>query len=201
MAALFAKHRAAPRTVERTRAAERDRAQREDLLRFQVSELDAARLRPGEEEALRAERQRLQHAERFASGLAEVAAPARRRGAVGDRRVSRAPAASSRDLARLDPALRRRRRRPGRGAPRSSRTRCIALRALRDRVQRASRDGWRRSTTASTRSPASSASTATPTRRCSRFRDEAAAELDRLAAPRGAARRAGARARRASGPS
>src|SRR5687767_10989645 len=36
---LFAKFRAAREEVERTRGAERDRAQREDLLRFQVSEL------------------------------------------------------------------------------------------------------------------------------------------------------------------
>src|SRR5206468_2665075 len=68
VATLFAKHRAALEAVERTRTAERDRAQREDLLRFQVSELDAARLRVGEEEELRGERQHLQHAERFASG-------------------------------------------------------------------------------------------------------------------------------------
>src|SRR5213592_966599 len=49
-AALFAKHREAREDLERRRGAGRDRAQREDLLRFQVSELDAARLRPGEEE-------------------------------------------------------------------------------------------------------------------------------------------------------
>jgi DNA repair protein RecN (Recombination protein N) len=44
------------------------------VLRFQVAELDAARLRVGEEDELRAERRRLQHLERFATGLAEVAA-------------------------------------------------------------------------------------------------------------------------------
>src|SRR5438874_2908238 len=43
-AALFAKHREARDDLERRRGAGRDRAQREDLLRFQVSELDAARL-------------------------------------------------------------------------------------------------------------------------------------------------------------
>src|SRR5438876_3398372 len=69
---LFTKHRTALEDVERTRVAERDRAQREDLLRFQVSELDAARLRPGEEEELRSERRRLQYTERFMSGLVEV---------------------------------------------------------------------------------------------------------------------------------
>src|SRR6059036_3182981 len=64
---LFAKHRAAGAELERARAAERDRVQREDLLRLQVSELDAARLRPGEEDELRVERRRLQHAERLSA--------------------------------------------------------------------------------------------------------------------------------------
>ena len=71
---LFAKHRAARAEIDRTRETERDRAQREDLLRFQVSELDAARLRPGEEEELRAERRRLQHAERLTAALTEAGA-------------------------------------------------------------------------------------------------------------------------------
>src|SRR5947209_5555102 len=48
VAGLVAKFREARAEAERTRAAERDRAQREDLLRFQLSELDAARLRPRE---------------------------------------------------------------------------------------------------------------------------------------------------------
>src|SRR5262249_39771535 len=73
-ASALAKLREAAADVERRRGAGRDRAQREDLLRFQVSELDAARLRPGEEEELRTERRRLQHAERFAAGLHEVGA-------------------------------------------------------------------------------------------------------------------------------
>src|SRR5437762_1488040 len=106
VAALFGKHRAALDDVERTRIAERDRAQREAVLRFQVSELDAARLRPGEEDALRAERQRLQHAERFATGLAEVAAllAEEEPSAVG--RLAQARRIV-RDLARLDPAFER----------------------------------------------------------------------------------------------
>ncbi|HWI64221.1 MAG TPA: DNA repair protein RecN [Symbiobacteriaceae bacterium] len=41
---------------------ERDRARKEDLLRFQVEELKAARLKPGEEEELEQERQILSHA-------------------------------------------------------------------------------------------------------------------------------------------
>jgi len=72
--ALYAKHRAARAEAELMRGAVRDRAQREDLLRFQVGELDAARLRVGEKEELRAELRRVQHAERFTAGLAEAAA-------------------------------------------------------------------------------------------------------------------------------
>jgi DNA repair protein RecN (Recombination protein N) len=104
VAALFTKHRAALDEVERTRAADRDRAQREDLLRFQVAELAAARLRDGEEAELRAERQRVQHAERFGTGLNELS------GLLGeDEHAVTAGLARARrivgDLARLDPAF------------------------------------------------------------------------------------------------
>jgi DNA repair protein RecN (Recombination protein N) len=101
---LFAKHRAARAEVERARSAERDRAQREDLLRFQLSELDGANVRPGEEEELRAERRRIQHAERLAAGLAEAGA---RLGEDEDSAMSRLhrTARLLRDLARLDAAF------------------------------------------------------------------------------------------------
>ena len=102
VAELHAKYREASAAVERTRGAERDRAQREDLLRFQVSELDAARLREGEEEELRAERRRLQHAERFTTGVAEVVALLDEDDASALSRVDRAARILS-DLARLDP--------------------------------------------------------------------------------------------------
>jgi DNA repair protein RecN (Recombination protein N) len=102
--ALFAKYRAALEAVDRTRSAERDRAQREDLLRFQVSELDAARLRAGEEEELRAERQRLQHAERFATGLAEVTGLLAEEEPSAMGRLARARRVVA-DLTRLDPAF------------------------------------------------------------------------------------------------
>ncbi|MBI2016371.1 MAG: AAA family ATPase, partial [Candidatus Rokubacteria bacterium] len=103
VAGLHAKHREARAALERTRAAERDRAQREDLLRFQLSELDAARLRPGEEEELRAERRRLQHAGKLQAGLAEAAAllDAERDSALA--RIDRA-ARALQDLGRIDPA-------------------------------------------------------------------------------------------------
>src|SRR5207247_1317963 len=103
-AALFAKHREAREDLERRRGAGRDRAQREDLLRFQVSELDAARLRPGEEEDLRTERRRLQHAERFAAGLEEVGELLQVDAASAAARLARATRVLT-DLGRLDPAF------------------------------------------------------------------------------------------------
>jgi DNA repair protein RecN (Recombination protein N) len=104
VANLVANFRAARAEVERMRAAERDRAQREDLLRFQLSELDAARLRPGEEEELRQERRRLQHADKLAAGLAEVAALLDDDRDSATARLHRAARVLD-DLARLDPAF------------------------------------------------------------------------------------------------
>lgn len=72
VAALHAGWQAAREALAGVQGLARDRAQREDLLRFQVGELDAARLRPGEADELRVERRRLQHAERFLAGLAEA---------------------------------------------------------------------------------------------------------------------------------
>ena len=102
VADLVAKYRAARDEVERARASERGRAQREDLLRFQVGELDAARLRPGEEEALRAERRRLQNAERLAGGLASVQALLDEDAEAVASRLAQAVRLLQ-DLARLDP--------------------------------------------------------------------------------------------------
>jgi DNA repair protein RecN (Recombination protein N) len=101
---LFAKHRAAEAELERTRAVERDRAQREDLLRLQLSELEAARLRVGEEDELRLERRRLQHAERLSAGLAEASALLNDEDSSAMSRLHRA-ARLLRDLARLDPSF------------------------------------------------------------------------------------------------
>ncbi len=104
LAALHAEYRAAAEELERLRGADRDRAQREDLLRFQVSELDAARLRVGEEEELRAERRRWQHAERFGSGLAEVTQLLLEDRDAAAGRVARAARVLG-DLGRLDGAF------------------------------------------------------------------------------------------------
>src|SRR3989441_1144899 len=104
VAGLVAKFRAARAEAERMRAAERDRAQREDLLRFQLSELDGARLRPGEEEELRQERRRRQHADKLTAGLAVVATLLDDDRDSATARLHRA-ARGLGDLARLDPAF------------------------------------------------------------------------------------------------
>src|SRR5438093_7887017 len=103
-ATLYAKHIEARAELERHRGAGRDRAQREDLLRFQVGELDAARLRAGEEDELRTERRRLQHAERFAAGLEEVGALLQEDAASAVARLARAGRVLT-DLGRPDPAF------------------------------------------------------------------------------------------------
>ncbi|HMC93679.1 MAG TPA: DNA repair protein RecN [Polyangia bacterium] len=79
-------------------------SEREDLLRFQLTELEAARPTPGEDEALTAERERLKGAERFfaatASGEETLYA--------GDGAVAERVAGVLRDLtplAALDPTL------------------------------------------------------------------------------------------------
>ena len=93
--------RAAEAAAEELRRSVRDTAQREDLLRFQLSELDGARLRPGEEEELRIEQRRLQHSERFTAGLTEVTDGLRDEESSALARVARATKLL-RDLGRLD---------------------------------------------------------------------------------------------------
>jgi DNA repair protein RecN (Recombination protein N) len=70
--ALLGEAKAAFATLTEARAAlaafdadARARGEREDLLRFQLTELEQASLKPGEDEALRAERERCKGAERF----------------------------------------------------------------------------------------------------------------------------------------
>lgn len=58
--------------IERLKAGERERARLEDILRYQIDEIRAARLVPGEDEELERERARLAHAERLALGVAEA---------------------------------------------------------------------------------------------------------------------------------
>lgn len=86
----------------RMRAELRETVKQEDLYRFQLSEIDAVQLRDGEEEELRAERTRLQHAERIYGGLQETMAMLYEDGQSAATRLARA-AALLRDLARFDP--------------------------------------------------------------------------------------------------
>ena len=86
---------------------ERTRAEREEFLRFQLKELDEARLEPGEDERLKLERERLRAAEQAAGGGAARRGRAllRARGAIveelgGDR--ARARRSSARSIRRSD---------------------------------------------------------------------------------------------------
>ena len=110
----------------------REGKRQEDLLRFQLSEIDAVRLREGEEDELRVERRRLQHAERIAAGLADVTALLYDDERSAAARLQRA-GALLRELAGYDPEL---------GAPASALGEAEAYledaigraRALRDRA-------------------------------------------------------------------
>ena len=82
----------------------RTRTEREDLLRFQLSELEEAKLGPGEDDALRSERERVKGAEKF------LAACTRGEDVLysGEEAVAGRMAAVARDLsplATLDPTL------------------------------------------------------------------------------------------------
>jgi DNA repair protein RecN (Recombination protein N) len=82
----------------------RDRGEREDLLRFQIGEIDALGPSPGEDAELAAERERLRHAERLATaaGGAEEAISAQD-GAICEHLARLA--AELADAARVDAAL------------------------------------------------------------------------------------------------
>jgi len=65
----YDEYRGLAERLERLDGDQRLRRERIDLLRFQVSEIDAARLAEGEEESLRAERDALRHAEAIVHAL------------------------------------------------------------------------------------------------------------------------------------
>lgn len=68
MAKAHASMAEATRALEGVLRTLRDRADREDLLRFQAKEIDALALKPGVEEQWAAERERLRHASKLADG-------------------------------------------------------------------------------------------------------------------------------------
>ena len=90
---------AAAADLARVRDSLADRGAREDLLRFQLGELERLQPQPGEDDALRVERERLAHAER----LAQVAT-------LGERRLYSADGAVCSTLERLALELEQQRR-------------------------------------------------------------------------------------------
>jgi len=73
VAKLVREWRSARAQLDAVDTGARDRAQRIDLLRYQVSEIDAAGLQPGEEAGLETERSRLANAERLGQLVATAA--------------------------------------------------------------------------------------------------------------------------------
>lgn len=110
---LLEGYRAAWRELTEARAAlqrlqtdERTRAQRLDLLRFQVQEIDAAGLKPDEDIELAAERDRLRYADRLREGTAQAHAVLRGEdGGAGGLEALRHAASTVADLAEMDASL------------------------------------------------------------------------------------------------
>jgi DNA repair protein RecN (Recombination protein N) len=92
--------RAVQAELEALRAGERDAARRADMLRFQIGEIEAARLKPGEEASLLEERTRLANAEQLAA-LAEQAVAALDEGGEEGRPASDLLGAAAHALAAL----------------------------------------------------------------------------------------------------
>ena len=88
--------------LDRLRSEMREGARQEDLYRFQLAEIDDVRLKDGEEDELRAERSRLQHAERIVAGLQETVGLLYEEPQSATTRLSRA-ASLLRDLSRYEP--------------------------------------------------------------------------------------------------
>ncbi len=104
LAAMHEEWMTCTRELEALRARAREHAQRQDLYQFQVREIDAAGLQPGEEDALRDERRRLQHAGRLTEGTARAYALLVEEEASAFGQGERA-LALLRELGKLDPGL------------------------------------------------------------------------------------------------
>jgi DNA repair protein RecN (Recombination protein N) len=102
VSALVRRWEEARATLGRAREELRESTRQEDLYRFQLSEIDAVHLRDGEEDELRAERTRLQHAERIYGGLQEITALLYEEEQSAAMRLAKA-AALLRELTRFDP--------------------------------------------------------------------------------------------------
>src|SRR5262245_16894790 len=94
--------RAAATELDALRASARDKAARTAQFQETLAEIDAGRLRPGEEDELREERRRLMNAERLAEGATGAYRQLYEDPASAVERAGRA-AGLLRDLARIDP--------------------------------------------------------------------------------------------------
>ena len=88
--------------LARIRDEAREGARKEELYRWELSEIDAVQLRDGEEDELRGERRRLQNAERIHAGLQEVMDLLQEDAQAAGARLGRA-ASLLRELSRFDP--------------------------------------------------------------------------------------------------
>ncbi|MEA4811465.1 MAG: DNA repair protein RecN [Anaerolineaceae bacterium] len=70
--ALYARYQTLSHKLEKLQAQQLNADQRQDMLQFQIREIEEAKLKPGEEEALRAERTRLANAETLNKLTAEA---------------------------------------------------------------------------------------------------------------------------------
>jgi DNA repair protein RecN (Recombination protein N) len=87
--------------LARIRDEAREGARKEELYRWELSEIDAVQLRDGEEDELRGERRRLQNAERIHAGLQEVMDLLQEDAQAAGARLGRA-ASLLRELSRFD---------------------------------------------------------------------------------------------------
>ncbi len=95
----------ARRMSDRLTTDARTRAQRLDLLRFQVGEIDEAGLAPDEDETLAAERRRLMHYEKLRDGLAEAWNALEGESSAGALDQLRRAEQTTGELAEIDPEL------------------------------------------------------------------------------------------------
>ena len=102
LAGLWTRWEAARTRLSRLRDEARELARKEELYRWELSEIDAVQLREGEEDELRVERRRHQNAERIYSGLQEAMETLNEDAQAVGPRLGRA-AALLRDLSRFDP--------------------------------------------------------------------------------------------------
>jgi len=102
LARLWGRWEAARTGLSRLRDEAREAARKEEMYRWELSEIDAVQVREGEEDDLRSERRRLQHAERIHAGLEEIMELLHEDGQAVTTRLGRT-VALLRELSRFDP--------------------------------------------------------------------------------------------------